>query len=157
VNSLGPRPASRYADGVSKKSGRIADMIAGLAGRAWDAHYLGYFECFNQGLYYEAHDVLEELWLAGGKTAANHSFHKGLIQYAGAFVHLQKGRPGPAVALFDLADANLSKYPADHEGLGLGTVLAELGEWREATRGSTPESNPLGRRPPPRIEPPAPR
>ncbi len=139
---------------VSSKSGRIAAMISGFGGRGWDAHYLGYFECFNQGLYYEAHDVLEESWLAGGKAAANYSFHKGLIQFTGAFVHLQKGRLGPAVALFDLADANLSKYPAQHDGIAVSRILAELAEWRDATRETVPGGNPLGNRPTPRIDPP---
>lgn len=50
--------------------------------------YRAYFDCFNQGLYYEAHDVLEHLWLVC--QDANRSFFQGLIQIAGAFVHFQK-------------------------------------------------------------------
>jgi hypothetical protein len=151
-NSLGRRQDGGYPGVVSNKSGRIAAMIAGLQGRSRDAHYLGYFECFNQGLYYEAHDVLEELWLAGGKTAPNYSFHKGLIQFAGAFVHLQKGRLGPAVALFNLADANLAKYPTDHEGMSVDVVRVQIDAWRQAAREAEPAGNPLGNRPPPRID-----
>ena len=49
---------------MSRKSAKIAALIEGCRGRDLDAHYLGYFECFNRGLFYEAHDVLEELWLA---------------------------------------------------------------------------------------------
>ena len=29
----------------------------------FNRHYVGYFRCFNEQLYYEAHDVLEEVWL----------------------------------------------------------------------------------------------
>jgi predicted metal-dependent hydrolase len=113
---------------VSKKSARIAAMIEGLQGRELDAHYLGYFECFNQELFYEAHDVLEELWL-GQRRQANDFFYKGLIQLAGAFVHLQKDRLKPAAALFKLAQSNLLKYPAMHERLDVAGVLALIAKW----------------------------
>src|SRR4051812_6479538 len=101
---------------MSKKSAKIAAMIESFQGRELDAHYLGYFACFNEGLYYEAHDVLEELWLAGRGTSTDR-FYKGLIQLTGAFVHLQKNRLGPANALFNLAKANLQQYPGRFEEL----------------------------------------
>jgi predicted metal-dependent hydrolase len=99
---------------MSKKSGVIADLIGQFQGRELDAHYLGYFECFNRQLYFEAHDVLEELWLTQ-RAGPNYAFYKGLIQLAGAFVHLKKNRLRPAAALFKLADANLEKYPPTPE------------------------------------------
>jgi predicted metal-dependent hydrolase len=35
----------------------------------WDPRYWGYFRTFNEGRFYEAHDVLEDLWLeCRGKT-----------------------------------------------------------------------------------------
>ena len=55
--------------GVSKKSGKIAERIAAFQGQQLDAHYLGYFDCFNDQLFYEAHDVLEVLWLADRRGA----------------------------------------------------------------------------------------
>src|SRR5436189_6188294 len=96
---------------MSKKSPMIAALIANCQGQELDAHYLGYFECFNRGLFYEAHDVLEELWLPN-RNGANGPFYKGLIQLAGAFVHLEKGRPPPAAAVLRLARATLERYPA---------------------------------------------
>src|SRR6201986_752708 len=113
---------------MSKKSGAIAELIEQFKGRDLDAHYLGYFECFNRQLYFEAHDVLEELWLAD-RSGPNYSFYKGLIQLAGAFVHLQKNRLRPAAALFKLADANLGKYPDVHERLRVAGVRALIHEW----------------------------
>jgi hypothetical protein len=71
---------------------------------------------------------LEELWLPQ-RHGPNGKFFKGLIQLAGAFVHLQKSRPGPSAALFRLAESNLREYPAIHEGLDLGKVLAAIEEW----------------------------
>jgi predicted metal-dependent hydrolase len=113
---------------MSKKSAKIAAMIAELQGSELDAHYLGYFSCFNQQLFYEAHDVLEELWLAQRKQP-NDLFYKGLIQLAGAFVHLQKERLQPARALFGLAKNNISLYPAEHEHLDVTAVLRLIEDW----------------------------
>jgi predicted metal-dependent hydrolase len=127
---------------MSKKSGAIAELIEQFKGQDLDAHYLGYFECFNRRLYFEAHDVLEELWLAQRK-GPNYSFYKGLIQLAGAFVHLQKNRLRPAAALFKLADANLEKYPAFHERLRVENVRGLIGEWLKDLEDGGFEVNPL--------------
>jgi predicted metal-dependent hydrolase len=127
---------------VSKKSGAIAAIIDQFRGQEMDEHYLGYFECFNRQLYFEAHDVLEELWLSD-RTGPNYSFHKGMIQLAGAFVHLQKNRLRPAAALFKLAGANLEKYPAVHEKLAVAEVLELIQSWLLKLEAGGFETNPL--------------
>ena len=113
---------------VSKKSGAIAALVEKYRGQDLDARYLGYFDCFNRQLFFEAHEVLEELWLAD-RRGADGAFYKGLIQLAGAFVHLQKHRPQPAVALFKLARTNLSLYPATHQHLDVARVQALINDW----------------------------
>ncbi len=115
---------------MSKKSAKIATLIEACHGRALPAHYLGFFECFNIGLYYEAHDVLEEMWLPVRKRPEG-DFYKGLIQLAGAFVHLQKGRTDPGRRLFLLARANLLKFPACHQCLDVTVVLGLIDAWLE--------------------------
>ena len=117
-----------------------------------DAHYLGYFECFNQQLFYEAHDVLEELWL-GQRGQTNDLFYKGLIQLAGAFVHLQKNRLKPAAALFRLAQANVSKYPMVHEKLNVKELLELIGDWTGRLEAGNFETNPLSPQAAPRLYP----
>ena len=131
-----------YSGGMGKKSARIAALIEGCIGPGMDAHYLGYFVCFNQALFYEAHDVLEELWLAD-RHGLNGAYYKGLIQLAGAFVHLQKNRLRPAAALFKLARANLEKYPARHEHLEVSGVLALIEEWLARLESQQFTRNPL--------------
>jgi hypothetical protein len=118
-------PIPFYVPHVSKKSPKIAGLIGNCRKDGIDPHYLGYFECFNRGQFFEAHEVLEELWLAD-RHGPNGAFYKGLIQLAGAFVHLQKDRPRPAAALFKLARANLEKYPSTHERLDLGYVREQI-------------------------------
>lgn len=135
---------------MSKKSGKIAERIAAFQGGDLNAHYLGYFDCFNQQLFYEAHDVLEELWLPD-RQGANGDFYKGLIQLAGAFVHLQKERLRPAAALFKLARTNLSKYPRTHEHLDLALVLALIETWLGWLESGGFTRNPLCAQPAPQL------
>src|SRR5277367_5695331 len=127
---------------MSKKSPKIAALIDSCRGQDLDAHYLGYFRCFNEGLFYEAHDVLEELWLAD-RQGSNYSFYKGMIQLAGAFVHLQKDRLRPAAALFKLAETNLEKYSHEHEHLNLAAICALIEKWLKDLESANFNVNPL--------------
>ena len=121
-----------------KKSERMEEFAAGLrtagAASGFDPCFLGYFKCFNEGRYYEAHDLLEHLWLKDGRGSPDYRFHKGLIQLAGGFVHLklQRGNPShpkhgrrmrPARRLFLLAIENLSPYAPHHGGISLSDPL----------------------------------
>lgn len=124
-----------------KKAERISAFVQELgteraaAADAPDPHYTGFFQCFNEARYYEAHDVLEHLWLQNGRADANYFFFKGLIQIAGAFVHLrlQFLRPQhptdgrrlrPAARLFALGVQNIEKYGARHMGLDIASLRA---------------------------------
>lgn len=138
---------------MSKKSAKIAALIEDCRGHALDAHYLGFFECFNRGLFYEAHDVLEELWLVD-RRGPDGDFYKGLIQLAGAFVHMQKHteqrpRLRPSAALFKLAQANLQKYPPVHFHLDVGRVLKIVEEWLVLLQEAQFQVNPLREHAPP--------
>ena len=77
------------------KHARVAAFVKTLEEQTGYFHpcYEGYFQCFNDGDYYEAHDVLEHLWL--DCRDSNHLYFKGLIQIAGAFVHLKKQHARP--------------------------------------------------------------
>ena len=118
-----------------KKSDRIEAFVATLEtsapGEGGDPRYTGWFTCFNAGDYYEAHDVLEHLWLR--TPGENHAFFKGLIQLAGAFVHLRKqhehpthakhgARLRPAARLFRLAQKNLTPFAPRHLRLDVAAV-----------------------------------
>ena len=126
-------------------------MIESFQGQELDARYLGYFDCFNRRLFYEAHDVLEDLWLPD-RHGVNGNFYKGLIQLAGAFVHLQKNRLHPSAALFKLARTNLEKYPAPHEHLDLKMVLGLIADWLRMLEQADFSVNPLTAQTRPRME-----
>lgn len=122
---------------IPKKSDRIAAFMADLgiegAGPDRDPRYLGFFHCFNRGDYYEAHDVLENLWLE--TDGPDREFYKGLIQVAGAFVHLRKQfehphhhhhgrRMVPAARIFRLAIHRLAPFAPEHLGVDVVAILA---------------------------------
>ena len=137
---------------MSKKSAEIARRIEAFRGAKLPAHYLGYFDCFNRQQFYEAHDVLEDMWLPVRRDADG-DFYKGLIQLAGAFVHVQKNRPGPAVALLDLARTNLGKYPAIYHSLDIAAVFKVIGQWRERLVGVETTAGLLETEDPPVLSP----
>ena len=135
---------------MSRKSAKIQAIIEEFQNSTFDPHYLAYFACFNRQLFYEAHDVLEEMWLPQRK-GPNGSFYKGLIQLAGAFVHLQKQRLKPSAALLKLAQTNLQPYPADHEGIKSLEILQLIEQWLQLLESTAFQTNPLNDRNPPQL------
>ena len=71
--------------------------------------------------------MLEDLWREN--PGRNYAFFKGLIQLAGAFVHVRKQRKQPALALFKLARKNLEQYGSPHLGVTINEVLFLIDEW----------------------------
>jgi len=132
------------------KSKRITAMVGQFRDGNLDPHYSGYFQLFNRQKFYEAHDVLEHIWLKD-RHGANGSFYKGLIQLAGAFVHLQKNRLRPSAALFKLAKANLEKYPRVHERLDVAAVLELIANWLMRLESGNFTVNPLAAENVPRL------
>jgi hypothetical protein len=121
------------------KGERISQFVQGLEGGDANAgsgaiadhpYYRAFFRCWNEQRYYEAHDVLEQVWLKTTTTSDDAQYFKGLIQAAGAFVHLQKQfehplhpkhgrRLAPAVRLFRLAEKNLEPLGAERHAFDL--------------------------------------
>ena len=127
---------------MSRKHKRIAELVEQHQGHELDQHYVGFFDCFNRQLFYEAHEVLEHIWLKD-KQGPNGAFYKGLIQLAGAFVHLQRNHLRPAAALFKLAEANFEKYPREHERLDLDSTRRLIQSWLADLERARFEANPL--------------
>jgi hypothetical protein len=103
-------------------------------------YYRAFFQCWNERRYYEAHDVLEQVWLT--TDTEDDDFFKGLIQGAGAFVHLQKNfehpthakharRLRPAVRLFQLAEKHLAPFSPFRHAFDVAGFLTLLRTNRE--------------------------
>jgi hypothetical protein len=124
---------SRFVRSLEGDNARIA------SGRMADhPYYRAFFRCWNEQRYYEAHDVLEQVWLKDPISPEDAQYFKGLIQAAGAFVHLQKQfehpthpkhgrRLAPAVRLFRLAEKNLEPLGAERHAFDLVKFREMLG------------------------------
>lgn len=132
---------------MSSKHERVAATVAAYRGGALDAHFLAFVDLFNRQRFYEAHDALEALWLRD-RRGPDGEFFKGLIQLAGAFVHVQKNRRGPATALLRLAHRRLARFPASHWQLKLPEVLALMEAWLQRLDTDTPPAELLVAAPP---------
>jgi hypothetical protein len=122
---------SRFVESLGDESAKGCTEIAA------HPYYRAFFRCWNEQRYYEAHDVLEQVWLHDPVTPEDAQYFKGLIQAAGAFVHLQKQfehpahpkhgkRLRPAVRLFRLAEKNLASFGAERHDLNLQKFRAML-------------------------------
>ena len=100
----------------------------------YDPRYLAYFHCFNRHEYFEAHEVLEGLWLE--TRDERRDFYKGLIQTAAVFLKLQQDKPDPAARLASRALGLLQRYEPRCEGLDVQALTRQL---RAVLAGKTPE------------------
>ncbi len=148
------------------KRERISDFVreldpAASAGEGQD-YYRAFFRLWNAQRYYEAHDVLEQLWLAE-KDEALARFYQGLIQAAGAFVHLQKNfehpthakhgrRIRPATRLFTLALKNLEHVPDVFHSLDTRKFRELLVETRDTVIAADYEKNPFSPETAPQVD-----
>jgi hypothetical protein len=146
---------------ISKFVQELGGGEARTGGDAIAAHpyYRAFFQCWNEQRYYEAHDVLEQVWLQKTTTPEDAQYFKGLIQAAGAFVHLQKQfehpthpkhgrRLAPAVRLFRLAEKNLAPLGAERHDLDLVKFREMLSRYCGAVESEgknpwTPEAAPV--------------
>ena len=74
--------------------------------------YLEGIRCFNEGQYFECHELLESLWLEAGGT--QEIFYQALIQAAVAIYHLEGKNIFGAVSLYRAAIEKLSKVPDEY-------------------------------------------
>ncbi len=125
-----------------------------------DPRYTAWFGHFNAGEYYEAHEVLEVLWLR--TNSSERDFFKGLIQVAGAFVHLRKQRENPpsaagttrlrpAARLFRRCSENLAPYGRAHLQLDVAAVRTLCDSLADAIESSDFTENPWDPAAPPHI------
>lgn len=134
-----PFPDRRYLPGTGMArpgKGRAGLHIPQLASSAavFDAanwhfsqRYLYAVDLFNYRYWWEAHEVLEDIWIETGKKTGIGKFIQGLIQISAAL--LQASRPHSGASR--LATKGLSKIRLQ-TGLFLGVDVLEFGRQVEA-------------------------
>ena len=83
-----------------------------------------FVELFNSKRFFEAHEVLEDLWIETEGEIKD--FYKGLIQCAVAFVHLERGNYRGAKKLYRTSCQYLNRYPSQLEGIDVERLLQEF-------------------------------
>jgi predicted metal-dependent hydrolase len=84
--------------------------------------YIQFFQHYHQGEYWEAHEVLEELW----QQDRTNDFYHGLIQIAAIMHQLVRGKVRGARKLSTSAIGYLTPYAPKHEGVEVGSILKWL-------------------------------
>lgn len=84
--------------------------------------YLAFFQHYHSGEYWEAHEVLEELW----QTQRHNDFYHGLIQVAAIMHQLKRGKVRGARKLAATASEYLAPYLPTRDGVDVNKVWAWL-------------------------------
>lgn len=95
-----------------------------------DRRYVHFVELFNEREFYEAHDVLEELWIE--TEGEERLFFQGLIQTAVALHHYMRGNYVGARSLERSADAKLTRFPPVFLAGHSHRLLKELHDYFDA-------------------------
>ncbi len=100
------------------------------------ARYWEGIELFNRAAFFDAHEVLEDVWRAAPE--AEKKFLQGLIQVAVALYHHGNGNSVGARSVLRRAIRNLSFYPEDFGGINSALLLKSILEWQQALDEGTP-------------------
>lgn len=83
-----------------------------------------FIDLFNRKDFFEAHEVLEDLWIE--TEGEEKDFYKGLIQCAVAFVHLDRNNDKGAMKLFGTACGYLNHYLPDYCEINTESLLEQF-------------------------------
>jgi len=97
-------------------------------------------DLFNGAHFFEAHEVLEDVWRAAPPDEKR--FFQGLVQLAVAFHHHSTGNHIGMRSVMERGLRNLDGYPNDFYGIQLPPLKHSLKQWREAL---------VNRQPPPSL------
>jgi hypothetical protein len=105
---------------------------------------------FNQGRFFDAHEVWEDVWRSA--RGRRRRFLQALIQVAVALHHHSRGNRVGARSLLARGGNTLAQYPAVYAGLDLRSLRQSLDAWRTALAEDRPPP-PLPRLKPPSTRP----
>src|SRR2546425_7712089 len=98
--------------------------------------YLRGIKLFNSAAFFEAHEVLEDVWRAAPEP--ERKFLQGVIQVAVALYHHGNGNLVGARSLLGRASRNLSGYPESFGGIELARLRHSIAQWQRALAEGTP-------------------
>jgi predicted metal-dependent hydrolase len=108
-----------------------------------DPRFLKGIEEFNQQLFFECHETLEELWLE--ERGDERLFFQGLIQIAAGYYKLQQQVPAGALKLWRMGLEKLGAYQPVYLGMNVEAltqrVEANLASLESAQRRGAPSAS----------------
>ena len=81
-------------------------------------------EEFNQQLFFECHETLEEIWLE--ERGEDRKFYQGIIQIAAGYFKLQQGVPAGAIKLWRMGLEKIEPYSPVYLGVELASFSAAV-------------------------------
>lgn len=114
VRPLGTRHAGTGRDALGKGE---------KAGMDYPGAYEAFIRLFNKRRFWDSHEVLEGPWR---RNRSN--FYKGMIIYASAFVHVQRGNPAGVQKQMRKVLNYLPPYRPGYMGLAVDDILS-YAEW----------------------------
>ncbi len=91
--------------------------------KSYPTEYLEFINLFNDEKFFEAHEVLEELWRH--EKGVEREYYQGMIQIAAVFVHVQKKTPEGGKRLLQTSTKYLEKFQPAFMGINLEKLLPE--------------------------------
>ncbi len=106
---------------------------------AWvdQAAYQHGIALFNAGEFFEAHEVLEDIWRPAAGTERR--FLQGLIQIAVALHHFSTGNRVGAQSLLARGAAKLDGLPDTYLQVRVGALREQAEAWRRHLAGEAPQ------------------
>lgn len=86
-------------------------------------------ELFNRHDFWDSHEALEDAW-----RELDSDFFQGLILFASAFVHVQRGNRHGITAQLDKAEDRLRAHGSNYLGVDVAALLAHAETCREIVR-----------------------
>lgn len=84
----------------------------------WPAAFIEFVDLFNRGEFWESHEALETPWRVNRSD-----FYQGLIIYASAFVHAQRGNPIGIRKQMAKVPGKLARYRPHYMGIDVDAIL----------------------------------
>jgi len=95
-----------------------------------------FIRLFNEEAFFEAHEVLEELWLV--TTGAQKTFYKGLIQCAVAMAHWKKNNPRGAHQVGNRSFLILESFEEKRDSIRIADLISDCKEFLESQKKEYP-------------------
>ena len=86
-----------------------------------DPRFLKGIQEFNDGLFFECHETLEEIWLED--HGEDRKFYQGIIQIAAGYYKLEQGVPAGALKLWRMGVEKLAPYSPAHLGISVDALI----------------------------------